>query len=58
MSLPCAWTIEQSPGRYKVIDANGQALAYVYARDTLAGADTAKALTMDEALGSGHFFTV
>ena len=31
---------------------------YVYARETLAGADTAKALTMDEALGSGHFFTV
>ena len=34
---------------YKVIDANDQALAYVYARDTQADADIAKVLTMDEA---------
>jgi hypothetical protein len=32
-----------------VVDANGQALAYVYARETKAQADTAKVLTMDEA---------
>jgi hypothetical protein len=31
-----------------VVDANGQALAYVYARETKAQADTAKVLT-DEA---------
>ena len=30
-------------------DATGQALAYVYARETKADADTAKVLTMDEA---------
>ena len=47
--FPPPWTVEQTPGGYKVIDANGQALAYVYARETLAGADTAKALTEDEA---------
>ena len=47
--FPPSWTVEQTPGGYKVIDANGQALAYVYARETLAGADTAKALTEDEA---------
>jgi len=32
-----------------VKDATGQSLAYVYARDTKAQADTAKVLTMDEA---------
>jgi hypothetical protein len=32
-----------------VKDATGQALAYVYARETKAKADTAKVLTMDEA---------
>ena len=30
-------------------DATGQALAYVYARETQAEADTAKVLTMDKA---------
>ena len=37
------------PWTYKVKVANGQALAYVYARETRADADTAKVLTMDEA---------
>ena len=37
--------------RYKVKDANCQALAYVYARETRAGADIANVLTMDEARG-------
>lgn len=37
------WTAERIPG------ASGQALAYVYARETKAQADTAKVLTMDEA---------
>ena len=32
-----------------MLDANGQALAYVYGRETRADADIAKALTMDEA---------
>ena len=35
-------TVEQIPGGYKVKDANGHALAYVYARETRADADTAK----------------
>jgi hypothetical protein len=41
--------VEQIPGGYKVLDANGQSLAYVYGRETRANADTAKVLTMDEA---------
>ena len=32
-----------------MVDATEQALAYVYARETKAQADTAKVLTMDEA---------
>ena len=43
------WTVEQIPGGYKVLDANGQSLAYVYGRETKADADIAKVLTMDEA---------
>jgi hypothetical protein len=43
------WTAERIPGGYVVRDATGQALAYVYARETKADADTAKVLTMDEA---------
>jgi hypothetical protein len=41
--------VEQIPDGYKVLDANGQALAYVYGRETRADADTANVLTMDEA---------
>jgi hypothetical protein len=33
----------------EVLDANGQALAYIYARETRAEADIAKVLTLDEA---------
>ena len=29
--FPAPWTAEQIPGGYKVVDATGQALAYVYA---------------------------
>ena len=43
------WTVEQIPCGYKVKDANGQALADVYARETQADADIANVLTMDEA---------
>ena len=43
------WTAEQIPGGYVVKDAAGQSLAYVYARETKAQADTAKVLTMEEA---------
>ena len=37
------------PGGYKVKDATGQSLAYVYGRETKAAADTAHVLTMDKA---------
>jgi len=37
------------PGGYVVRDANGQALAHVYARATVAAAMQAKVLTQDEA---------
>ena len=47
--FPPPWTIEKIPGGFKVNDANGQSLAYVYARETKADADIAKVLTMDEA---------
>jgi hypothetical protein len=43
--FPAPWTAELIPGGFVVKDANGQALAYVYARETRADADTAKALT-------------
>ena len=48
-TLPPPWTVEQIPGGYKVKDANGQALAYVYARETRSEADIANVLSMDEA---------
>jgi hypothetical protein len=47
--FPAPWTVEQIPGGYKVLDANGQSLAYVYGRETKADADIAHILTMDEA---------
>jgi hypothetical protein len=46
--FPAPWTVEQIPGGYKVLDANGQSLAYVYGRETKADADTAHVLNMDE----------
>src|SRR5262245_10084052 len=47
--FPPPWAVQKIPGGFKVVDATGQSLAYVYARDTKAKADTAKVLTMDEA---------
>ena len=47
--FPPPWTVEHCAGGYKVIDANGQALAYVYGRETQADADIAKVLTLDQA---------
>jgi hypothetical protein len=46
---PPPWTVEQIPGGFKVLDATGQSLAYVYGRETRAAADIAHVLTMDEA---------
>jgi hypothetical protein len=39
--FPPPWSVEQIPGGYKVLDANGQSLAYVYGRETRADADIA-----------------
>jgi len=47
--FPPPWHVEQIPGGYKVLDASGQALVYVYARETLQDAQHAKVLTLDEA---------
>jgi hypothetical protein len=47
--FPPPWRVEQIPGGYKVLDADGQSLAYVYGRETRADADTAHVLTMGEA---------
>ena len=52
--FPPPWTVEQIPSTcglsgFKVLDANGQSLAYVYKREAKADADIAKVLTMDEA---------
>ena len=47
--FPPPWSVEQIPSGYKVLDANGQALAHVYGRETRGDADTANVLTMDAA---------
>ena len=47
--FPAPWTVEEIPGGFKVIDAQGQSLAYCYGRETRADADIAKVLTMDNA---------
>src|SRR5262245_45051010 len=47
--FPTPWTVEKIPGGFKVLDANGQSLAYVYSRETKDAADIAKVLTEDEA---------
>jgi hypothetical protein len=47
--FPPPWTIEPLDAGYKVVDANGQVLAYVYGHADLRDAQIAKALTLDEA---------
>jgi hypothetical protein len=48
-TIPPPWTVEKIPGGLKVVDANGQSLAYVYSRETPDAAHIAKVLTEDEA---------
>jgi K+/H+ antiporter YhaU regulatory subunit KhtT len=43
------WHADKMPGGHVVRDANGQALAYVYSRDSEAEALQVKVLTKDEA---------
>jgi hypothetical protein len=47
--FPPPWTIEPRDAGYKVVDANGQVLAYVYGVDDLRDARVANSLTRDEA---------
>jgi hypothetical protein len=47
--FPAPWHATKIPGGYVIRDADGQALAYVYARATTADAGQAKVLTQDEA---------
>jgi hypothetical protein len=47
--FPSPWTLEKIPGGFKVSDASGQSLAYVYSRENENGAHMAKVLTDDEA---------
>ena len=45
--FPTPWTVEAIHAGFKVVDANGQALAYVYGY--AGGRAAAKELTLDEA---------
>jgi hypothetical protein len=47
--FPTPWRADKMPGGYVLRDANGQALAYLYSRDSEADARQAKVLTADEA---------
>jgi 2-methylisocitrate lyase-like PEP mutase family enzyme len=47
--FPLPWTVETIAGGFKVIDASGQSLAYVYGHADQRDAGIAKALTLDEA---------
>jgi hypothetical protein len=47
--FPAPWTVEPIEGGFKVIDSNGQTLAYVYGHADSRDAGIAKSLTLDEA---------
>lgn len=47
--FPPPWIVEKIAGGYKVVDAAGQPLAYIYGNEKRADADIAKTLSMDEA---------
>jgi hypothetical protein len=47
--FPPPWTVEPIEGGFKVIDSNGQTLAYVYGHADKRDAETAMGLTLDEA---------
>jgi hypothetical protein len=47
--FPPPWRVEQTPGGFTGVDASGQALVYVYARETPNEANIAGVLTFDEA---------
>jgi hypothetical protein len=45
---PPPWTIEELEAGFKVVDSNGQTLAYIYGHADQRDAATAKSLTRDE----------
>ena len=47
--FPPPWSVETLDGGFKIIDANGQSLAYVYGHADPRDAQVANALTLDEA---------
>ena len=47
--FPTPWTIEELEAGFKVVDSNGQTLAYIYGHADARDAQIAKALTLDEA---------
>ena len=47
--FPPPWTVEKIPGGFKIVDANGRSMAYVYGHADPRDAHLAKALTLDEA---------
>ena len=47
--FPPPWTIEELEAGFKIVDGNGQTLAYVYGHADAREAETAKGLTLDEA---------
>jgi hypothetical protein len=46
---PPPWTVETLDGGCKIVDSNGQSLAYVYGHADQRDAQVAKSLTLDEA---------
>jgi hypothetical protein len=47
--FPAPWTVEALDGGFKIVDANGQSLAYVYGHADPRNAQTVYGLTLDEA---------
>ena len=47
--FPPPWTIEELEAGFKVVDLNGQTLAYIYGHRDQRDAQIAKSLTLDEA---------
>ena len=47
--FPAPWTVEALDVGFKIVDSNGQTLAYVYGHADPRDAQVAKSLTLDEA---------
>ncbi|MGA8436329.1 MAG: hypothetical protein WB713_16415 [Methyloceanibacter sp.] len=46
--FPAPWTVEALDGGFQIVDANGQAIAYVYGHADPRHAGIANSLTLDE----------